>query len=77
LPKPLQPANGEEVYHRSPRATVAVLKRSEGELRDRKSHLKGANPMKWCLKSAYVKAMYVLVVLSSLIAAAAAGYKWY
>lgn len=33
--------------------------------------------MKWCLKSAYVKAMYVLVVLSSLIAAAAAGYKWY
>jgi len=33
--------------------------------------------MKWCIKNAYVKALYVVVVLSSLVAAAAAGYKWW
>ena len=33
--------------------------------------------MKWCVKSVYVRALYVLAVLSSLVAAAAAGYKWY
>ena len=31
--------------------------------------------MKWRVKSLYVNALYVVVVLSSLVAAAAAGYK--
>lgn len=33
--------------------------------------------MKWRINKLYVKAMYVMVVLSSLIAAAAAGWKWH
>ncbi len=32
--------------------------------------------MKWRIDKLYVKAMYVVVVLSSFIAAAAAGWKW-
>jgi hypothetical protein len=32
--------------------------------------------MKWRIDSLYAKAMYVLVVLASLVAAAAAGAKW-
>jgi hypothetical protein len=32
--------------------------------------------MKWH-RNLYVKAVYVLFVLSSLVAAAAAGYKWH
>jgi hypothetical protein len=33
--------------------------------------------MKWRINKLYIKAMYVMVVLSSLIAAAAAGWKWH
>ena len=33
--------------------------------------------MKWHVKSLYIRALYVVVVLSSLVAAALAGYKWY
>ncbi len=33
--------------------------------------------MKWRIDKLYVKAMYVVVVLSSFIAAAAAGWKWH
>jgi hypothetical protein len=32
--------------------------------------------MKWRIDGLYAKAMYILVVLASLIAAAAAGTKW-
>jgi len=32
--------------------------------------------MKWRIDGLYAKAMYVLVVLASLVAAAAAGGKW-
>lgn len=32
--------------------------------------------MKWRIDKLYVKAMYIMVVLSSFIAAAAAGWKW-
>jgi len=37
----------------------------------------GIPPMKWHVKSLYVKAVYVTFVLASLVAAAAAGYKWH
>ena len=33
--------------------------------------------MKWRINTLYVKAMYVMVVLASLVAGAAAGYKWW
>ncbi len=32
--------------------------------------------MKWRIKSAYVRAMYVVMVVAGLIATAAAGWKW-
>lgn len=32
--------------------------------------------MNWHLRSAYLKALYVLIVILSLIAAGAADYKW-
>ena len=41
------------------------------------AHIRREFPMKWCFKSVYVKTTYVLVVLGSLVAAAAAGYKWW
>jgi hypothetical protein len=62
-----------------PEAAIG-LKRSEGDLQDPgESPLVRQNrrpPMKWRVKSLYVNALYVIVVLSSLVAAAAAGYKW-
>ena len=33
--------------------------------------------MKWRINTLYVKAVYVAVVLASLVAAAGAGYKWW
>ncbi len=33
--------------------------------------------MKWHIRTLYVKAAYVMIVLSSLVAAAAAGFKWW
>ncbi len=32
--------------------------------------------MKWRIDVLYAKALYVLIVLASLVAAATAGYKW-
>jgi hypothetical protein len=32
--------------------------------------------MKWRIDGLYARAMYVMFVLASLVAAAAAGYKW-
>ncbi len=33
--------------------------------------------MKWRIDTVYAKAMYVMVILASLVAAAAAGWKWH
>jgi hypothetical protein len=33
--------------------------------------------MKWRIYTLYARAMYVMAVLASLVAAAAAGYKWH
>ena len=41
------------------------------------SHFEEDPPMKWHVKTLYVKAMYVAVILASLVAAASAGYKWW
>jgi hypothetical protein len=32
--------------------------------------------MKWRIDALYARAMYIVIVLASLVAAAAAGYKW-
>jgi len=32
--------------------------------------------MKWRIDVLYAKALYIVIVLASLVAAAAAGYKW-
>jgi hypothetical protein len=33
-------------------------------------------PMKWRIDVLYARALYIVIVLASLVAAAAAGYKW-
>jgi hypothetical protein len=38
--------------------------------------LPGGIPMKWRIQALYIKAVYVLFVIASLVAAAAADYKW-
>jgi len=60
-----------------------VPKRSEGESR---TPIQGVRhdieiykedfPMKWHVKALYYKALYIVVVVASLVAAAAADYKW-
>jgi len=37
---------------------------------------KGESPMKWSAKSLYARMVYTVVVLGSIIAAIAAGFKW-
>ena len=59
-----------------------VPKRSEGGIRIYRGprgfgiQFRRNFPMKWRIDVLYAKALYIVIVLASLVAAAAAGYKW-